>query len=202
MSFVHRLLENAIVYRSWQRPFSRAKMHPVVRERSLSQVERVLDVGCGPGTNAPFFRNKQYLGLDINPRYIQDASRRFPELRFQVQDVTQYQPTEDGLFDFVLMNSLLHHINDEHTKHILRQVSLAIADHGAIHILDLVMPEQPCPSRWLARMDRGDYPRPLSAWRRLFESVFESDHFEPYPIKICGVTLWNMVYFRGRPRRG
>jgi hypothetical protein len=70
-----------------------------------------------------------------------------------------------------------------------------------VHILDLVLPSEPSVSRFLARADRGDYPRPLPEWRDIFESAFEPVVFEPYPLGAMGMTLWNMVYFKGRTRR-
>jgi hypothetical protein len=70
-----------------------------------------------------------------------------------------------------------------------------------MHIMDLVLPSAPSVSRLLAHADRGDYPRPLEAWRELFTRAFEPVVFEPYPLGAGGVTLWNMVYFKGRARR-
>ena len=53
----------------------------------------------------------------------------------------------------------------------------------------------------LARADRGDFPRPLRVWRELFSAFFEPVACFPYPLGVLGVTLWNMVYFKGRPKR-
>ncbi len=49
--------------------------------------------------------------------------------------------------------------------------------------------------------DRGEYPRPLEEWREHFTSAFEPVVFEPYPLGAAGMTLWNMIYFKGRARR-
>ena len=48
----------------------------------------VLDVACGPGTNAPHFRHCDYLGLDINPEYTRRATARYG-MRF-VRDESPY----------------------------------------------------------------------------------------------------------------
>jgi hypothetical protein len=37
-------------------------------------------------------------------------------------------------------------------------------------------------------------------WQQLFEGVFEPVVFERYPLTVMGVTLWDMVYCKGRPR--
>jgi hypothetical protein len=63
------------------------------------------------------------------------------------------------------------------------------------------LPARPSVSRFLARADRGDYPRPLEEWRDIFTQSFAPEVFEPYALGAAGMTLWNMVYFKGRARR-
>ena len=72
-----RLLEQSSVYRLWQMPFADQKFAPILAHNDLGRVQRVLDVGCGPGTNAKYFTHTQYLGVDINEDYVQDARRRY-----------------------------------------------------------------------------------------------------------------------------
>ncbi|MBT4692475.1 MAG: class I SAM-dependent methyltransferase, partial [Planctomycetaceae bacterium] len=70
MARIRDILSLPLVYRTWQAPFAQGKMKPILETTDLTKIKRVLDVGCGPGTNATFFFNNRYLGLDINPRYI------------------------------------------------------------------------------------------------------------------------------------
>lgn len=194
-----RLLEVPWVYRLWQAPFAEAKLQPLQRHNDLSAVRRVLDVACGPGTNAPHFRHTDYLGLDINPEYVAQAADRYG-MRFEVADVTQYR-VSGAPFDFILVNSFFHHVDDTDTERILEHLATLLASDGAIHVLDLVLPERISPARILARMDRGDHPRPVPEWKGLFGRHFEIEVFEPYDLGLMGVALWKMVYFKGRARR-
>ncbi|MDP2957355.1 MAG: class I SAM-dependent methyltransferase [Longimicrobiales bacterium] len=193
-----RLFEIPWVYRAWQAPFQEQKLAPVIRHNDLATVRRVLDVGCGPGTNAPHFRGLDYLGLDINPEYVAQAKARYG-MRFEVADATRYQVRGEP-FDFILVNSFFHHVGDDDSLRILSHLATLLTDDGRIHVLDLVLPERPTPARLLALMDRGDHPRPLSGWKDLLGRHFEADVFEPYDLGVGGVALWKMVYFRGRPR--
>jgi SAM-dependent methyltransferase len=194
------LLDNPLVYRLWQRPFAGSKMAPVIKHNDLSQVHRVLDLGCGPGTNCPYFTDAEYLGIDLNPQYIEYAERRF-ERPFAVEDVRSYRPPPDRPFDFVLLNSLLHHLDDEATNDILENLGQVVSDDGHIHIIELVLPPHAGIARSLALRDRGDYPRPMSKWRSIFCLHFEPVVFEPFELKtVMGITLWNLVYFKGRMR--
>ena len=139
-----------------------------------------------------------YLGLDINPRYIAYARRRYKG-SFEVRDVTQYTAPRGARFDFVLMNSFLHHVSDEDVTRIVTHVTGLLTDDGYVHILDLVLPAERGPARFLARMDRGDFPRPVDEWRALFNPIFETVHFESYHVGI-GIPLWKMIYVKGRRR--
>jgi len=193
-------LDHAAVYRAWQAPFAKAKLEPVFRHNDMGTVRRVLDVGCGPGTNTPFFHEADYLGIDLNERYVRDARERHGR-EFVVADAREYVPPEGHEFDFILLNSFLHHIDDENTERILRRLHGALADEGHIHILDLELPERASVARWLARNDRGDHPRPLERWREMFSEVFHPVVFEPFMLRMCGVGLWRMVYFKGQARK-
>ena len=193
------LLEQTLVYKAWQAPFAKKKLLPVLRNNELSKVRRVLDVGCGPGTNTVFFAKNDYIGVDINEKYIRYARERHGR-ELIVADVRNYDPSANGKFDFVLANSFLHHLPTEDVLGILSRLSALLSEDGHIHILELVMPEGNSIARRLAQWDRGKFARPLAEWRRLFHESFEEVTFEPYPLKAAGTTLWSMVYFKGKRR--
>lgn len=200
MALKNRLLASPLAYRLWQAPFAERKLAPVLACNDLQQVRRVLDVGCGPGTNASHFQHTTYLGLDLNPKYI-DAARRTFKGDFQVADVTRGQVASAGRFDFILVNSLLHHLGDEETRLLLSSLAPLLASDGHVHVLDLVLPERAGLARTLARWDRGHHARPLGRWGELFREHFEQVVFQPYALRVLGQPLWNMVYFKGRARR-
>ena len=196
MRSVTDVLSHPSVYRLWQRPFADSKLAPFWQHSGDAVDVRVLDVGCGPGTNTRHFAQCTYLGIDISPQYI-DAARRMYGDHFAVVNVVKNEIPGAATFDLILVNSLLHHIDTPGVHHILQALSPRLADDGAVHILDVVQPEHPGLAQLLARWDRGDFIRPLGEWKRLFESAFEPVVFEPYSLPARGVTLWNMVYFKG-----
>ena len=195
-----RLMENTLAYRVWQAPFAERKLAPLFAHNDVRKARRVLDVGCGPGTNTHHFAGADYLGIDFNPSYIESARQRTGR-EFIVADVTKYEVAPDERFDLILANSLFHHIDAASTRRILAHLATLLSPDGHIHIFDLVLPARPSVSRFLARADRGDYPRPIHEWRELFTDAFEPVVFEPYPLGAGGVTLWNMIYFKGRAHR-
>jgi len=194
-----RLLEHPTAYRLFQAgfAFADAKLAPVVRLNDLHRVRRVLDVACGPGTNTPHFLHTDYVGVDLNPRYVEYARRRYGK-EFVAADVATALPRFPEPFDFVLVNSFFHHMDDTRVRHILGALRGLVAPGGHMHILDLVLPERAGTALALARLDRGHFARPLAAWRRLLGADLEPVHVEPYTLTFLGVPLWHMVYFKGR----
>ena len=193
---IERMLEHPAVYAAWQAPFVSQKFAPVERQIRHRQLRRVLDVGCGPGTNAARFSGAEYVGVDVNERYLAIARSRYSG-RFIRAELPDDDLSSLGSFDTILVNSFLHHLPDAAVHRILRQLASLLGADGRVHILELVLPDRPSLARIMARLDRGRYPRPLAAWCDLFGSHFESAHVEPYAF---GGGLWAMVYFQGKAR--
>lgn len=199
MSVTERLLERTSVYRAWMAPQTERKFAPIRAHTDLGAVRRVLDVGCGPGTNRSQFGDADYLGLDINERYIEHARRRYGG-NFRAVDVTRYAVPDAERYDFILVNSFLHHLPTPEVERILSHLSTMLSDDGHVHILELVLPAGRSVARTLTNLDRGDYARPLEGWGGLFGRWFEIAVFEPYPVGAAGVTMWNMIYCKGARR--
>lgn len=200
MNAFHYLLEQPFFFMLSQLPFTTQKFARILQHNDLSKVRSVLDVGCGPGTNAPRFAHANYLGIDINDRYIQLARNRY-QRDFLVADVTTSQSIPVGSYDFILLNSFLHHVDTPSTLRILSSLNSFLTPDGHVHCIELVLSENPGIPRWLAAHDRGKFPRTLSTWRDLFEDKLQTVIFEPFPIRHLGVTIMDLVYFKGRKKQ-
>ena len=195
---LERLLARPLVYRAWQAPFVRKKIRPLRRRLDPTQSGRVLDIGCGPGTNAFLFPGETYVGVDLNPSYIRYAQQKFPG-RFEVWDVTKPGPNL-GKFDTVLINSVFHHLSDVETAHVLGSLGSHVYDDARIFVIDLVLPSSRGIPRLLASLDRGHYPRRLDHWLRLFGDHLTITHCEPFSVSLMGVSLWELLLVEARPR--
>jgi SAM-dependent methyltransferase len=165
VSALDLIMRQPSIYRLWQAPFAKKKFAPIVASNDMTRVRRVLDVGCGPGTNADYFSNVDYFGIDLNPQYIHDAQARYGDSsarrRFLAVDAAKFVAPPGERFDFVLVNSFLHHVDDSIARGILSNLNNLLTEDGHVHILDLVLPESASIARFLAHSDRGDFPRPL-----------------------------------------
>jgi SAM-dependent methyltransferase len=199
MKSLSAIMEDVTAYRLWQAPFAEKKLAPLLRRPDIARARSVLDVGCGPGTNTAHFAASDYLGIDWNADYIGYARRRHRR-EFVAADVRTYAPRAGTGFDFILVNSLLHHIDDSGTHELLSKLASLLTSEGHVHILDLVLPARWGVARSLAQLDRGRFARTLDSWKAIFQEHFDPVVLEPYPLGIFGLTLWNMVYFKGRRR--
>ena len=197
---ISRIFEHTAAYRLSQALFAEQKLRPLLESPDFAEARRVLDVACGPGTNTPHFAGKEYLGLDVNPRYIAYARRRFGR-SFEVADVTSWQPPPGMRFDLVLANSFFHHVDDRSARAILARLSTLVATDGHLHVLDLILPARPSLALLLARLDRGRFARPRESWESLVAESFAPLAVEVFPLVVSGITLWEMIYFRCEVRR-
>lgn len=193
------ILENAAVYRLWQAPFANRKIEPIFRHNDMREIRKVLDIGCGPGSNTHYFMKSDYLGIDINEHYIESARRLYGK-DFIAADALCYAARCHQRFDFILVNSLLHHLDTPAVLQLLTSLVKLLSEDGHIHVLELVRPEQPGIADLLARKDRGKHARFLPDWRQILSSVFGTVVIEPYTLNMFGSILWNMVYFKGRAK--
>jgi len=192
-------MEQPLVYRLWQAPFAARKLAPVLSRHDLGKVGRVLDVACGPGTNASQFAAADYVGIDVNDRYIMTAQSRYHG-RFITADAIKWSAETVEEFDFILVNSFLHHLDDDSVRVLLRSLRSRLAPQGRFHILELVLPDSLGVARTLARLDRGHYARLLEEWRRLLSEELRIEWFEPYQLTAFRIPCWHMVYAVGSAR--
>lgn len=187
------LLGHPAAYRLWQAPFAAKKIAPVLTATAGASPRSVLDIGCGPGTNAPAFSDvNRYVGVDISERYIGYARKNFRG-DFRVADVTRDDVGVLGQFDLVLMNSLMHHVDDMGANVLLGSVPNLLAPGGQVHIIDLVLPDRGLPRR-MALLDRGEFPRTVSAWVSLASKWLRVVDAKTYEVGLGALALWELVH--------
>lgn len=132
----------------------------------------LLDVGCGPGNIALKIARRcptlVVVGLDRSRSMVETASRTAVELGLDIrvffqQGSADRLPFSGGAFDFVLCNSVLHHVSDP--ARVLGEMLRVIKPDGAILLRDLRRPSRlayPWHVRWYGRHYSG-------IMKRLFE---------------------------------
>ncbi|MBI4436583.1 MAG: glycosyltransferase [Candidatus Omnitrophica bacterium] len=76
----------------------------------VSKESRILEIGCGTGDLLNRIAKEDGIGIDISPRMISLASKKYPHLKLQVSDIEHLE--ERDPFDYVIMSHLMEFIPD------------------------------------------------------------------------------------------
>jgi len=168
------------------RPFFYEFYHRVIGANYRSRVlvneyirprpgDRILDIGCGPGNMLPYLPQGKYLGVDMNPSYIQTARGRYGDRgEFVCERVSHHSVRQLGEFEIVLALGLLHHLDDDEARDLFRLGHTALRSGGRMITNDgCYMPRQSAAKRYLLSRDRGRFVRTQEQYEQLAHTWFE-----------------------------
>ena len=136
--------------------------------------DRILEIGCGPGTIVPYLPDSEYVGFDANPYYIRKARKRFPQAQFICDRVSSYTLPHEEHFDIVLALGIVHHLDDAEAGQLFRTAHHALKPGGKLVTLDGVWTSgQSAATRYLLSRDRGRFIRSQDAYVELAAGVFQ-----------------------------
>ena len=137
--------------------------------------KRILEVGCGPGIWASWFKEcDYYLGLDWNAEHIRQANKKWgsDKFQFEAKDVRTLTKSTQK-FDFVIAFGLLHHLEDEESTELLAAVSNILSEDGQVITIDPVFHDkQNLIARLIKKMDSGKHIRKAEAYKELVPNCF------------------------------
>ena len=137
----------------------------------------VLDIGCGTGSILEHLPDVNYIGFDMNRRYIEAAQRRFGSRgTFVCANVNDApEAARRGTFERVLAIGLLHHLEDDEVRRLMRTARALLAPGGSLLTIDpCYRTGQPRFARFLIDRDRGQNPRTPAGYVGLTEGIFQS----------------------------
>ena len=134
---------------------------------------KILDCGCGPAKIVEFLPDVDYLGIDLSPAYIKKACAKFGDRgKFQVQPADKIA-LSGRKFDLVMALGLIHHLNDEQAKTLLKTAYEVLVPGGRILSCDGVFVEkQPLLARLLLKCDRGKNVRWQTEYEKMAIDIF------------------------------
>lgn len=146
----------------------------ILRRELPSQHEaRLLDLGCGSGGLTPFFREYNYVGVDINVEHLRFARERTGE-PFVLMNAERLG-FGDGLFDCVVAIGLCHHLSDDELHRFLIEVRRVCKPQSTLITVDRteVVSQWNLPGRLLrVACEQGKYVRRLEAYRPIMAQHF------------------------------
>jgi len=169
-------MEAPLVYDWFQHGISRAETpiwfaNQVLQPRSG---QRILDIGCGTAMVLKHLSSCDYVGIDHNPEYINKARENFgTKGEFHCIDINDAKFKDFGTFDTVLLLGVLHHLNDDEVKQLVKVIPAAMKPTGTLVTFDCALEGGQHPiARLLAKIDRGRYARNTEHYRSLMKPTF------------------------------
>jgi SAM-dependent methyltransferase len=169
-------MEVPLVYDWFQHGISRAET-PIWFANQVLQPRpghRILDIGCGTATVIKHLSGCDYVGIDHNPEYINKARESFgTKGEFHCIDINDAKFKDFGTFDTVLLLGVLHHLDDDEVKQLVKVIPAAMKPTGTLVTFDCALEKGQHPvARLLAKIDRGRYARNAEHYRSLIEPTF------------------------------
>ncbi len=122
---------------------------PVFAPAEIGKIQRILDIGCGPGgwTQGVAFNypDKETVGIDYDHEMIQyaQASAKIQKLEnstFYVMDATQPLPLADNSFDLITGRLIVSFLNPSTAKNILKECYRILRPGGHLHFCEVEIP--------------------------------------------------------------
>jgi SAM-dependent methyltransferase len=147
----------------------------VLHTLKLKGDELILDIGCGPADILTYIPiSTKYWGFDISKAYINKAYKKYQNrghffCKFLYESDLKLLPK----FDYVILMGVLHHIDDDEAKRVLKLAKLALKSKGFLVTVDPCFSEgQSIIARFLISKDRGQNVRNETEYKKLTASVF------------------------------
>ena len=184
-SFFTKLADNPVIF-NFLRVILEANFrqikYVIKNECKIDSSTKLLDLGCGTGQMYDSFRdfNCNYTGADIDLNYIEFEKKKYNSKKkennpkFIFCDARK-MPFNENEFDFVFVFGVFHHLSDENSISVFKEINRIIKNAGKILIIEDIDIE----SKWdligniLRKLDKGNFIRQLNSWKKLFETNFE-----------------------------
>lgn len=202
---VRKVLEVPWVYSLFQKSLQKKSLWSEIIEEQLAYEARtvtVLDIGCGPGTFLARMGDRvdpaNFVGIDPSQDYCERASELFPNAKFYCGTVSTVA-LEQHDFDLIVISGVLHHVDDDEAKQIMRFAHNHNSDGGLIISVDPVLfPGQNIVARFLAKADRGQNVRTVKSLEQLWIQALPGSNVQtsiksgylrvPYNHVVCVVS--------------
>ncbi|HRK02400.1 MAG TPA: class I SAM-dependent methyltransferase [Oligoflexia bacterium] len=171
MKIITNVLEQPFAYLLIQNVLGgmRARKLCVQDYCEVSPGSNILDIGCGPGYVCQYFPNSNYFGFDPSARYIDYAKKKFgTSAKFFAKEFTPSDLETLPRFDLIMLNGVLHHVDDATAHKILSLSGNALNPGGTIMTIDPIFsPQQSFASKFFTKLDRGKNVRYRNQYEQL-----------------------------------
>jgi ubiquinone/menaquinone biosynthesis C-methylase UbiE len=182
-----------------------AKLHDeLIAQARLEPGQRVLDVGCGTGSLAVRLRARlprvDVIGLDPDPKALAIARRKAERAGVEVRFEEGYGdalPFDDACFDRVTSSLMLHHLELETRRGMLREALRVLRPGGSLHLLDFGWSEER-PDGLLARLLHSAEHLRENSDARVAALIAEAGFAAVERVADRRLRFWRVAFHSGR----
>lgn len=128
--------------------------------------DKALEIGCNTGEFCYLLKEKFNLepkGIDINPEAIKIATKKYPQIEFEVKDFLDLK----GKYDVIYMQHVIEHLKEPEKA--LKKLKSLLNPNGKLIIT--------CPNDWA-------YPSKFFCWIRKTKFCYDPTHISEFNPKI------------------
>lgn len=177
---IYRILNAPFLYELTQNLFWRKgkRLEFIKNEISLLPGSKILDIGCGTGLLYKTINKHNididYVGLDLNPSYIEFATNQYPKAKFFCSDVANLSQIINEKFDVIIILNVLHHLDDVLADNLLCECKQYLRENGRLLTLDPVRTQRASLiERLMIESDRGQHIRNAEEYYALAKKSFK-----------------------------
>ncbi len=143
----------ASVYDAAVEPFNASLRKYVVKVARPEPGMKVLEVGCGTGTNLALFADAgcEVAGIDLSPSMVGLATKKLGDGADVRLGDAAAMPFKDGAFDLVVAFLTLHEMPAEVRQSVVSDMARVAKDEGRLLFIDFHMGPYTFPKGWLYR---------------------------------------------------
>jgi len=178
--------------------FGRERTQPaidLVSRIEASRVERILDVGCGPGNSTSVLRsrwpNAIITGIDSSPEMIAKARASYPGGRWVLADFLHWKP--GGKYNILFSNATLHWLpNHEALIPILFQM---VDESGVLAIQIPAINDSPVHQAARHIAEKDEWKETLAGCGDALTCHPEAFYYQHLSEHSRRVELWHTIYY-------
>lgn len=177
---IYRILKAPFLYEFTQNLFWKKgkRLEFIENDIRIFPGSKILDIGCGTGLLYKTLKQHDidvdYVGLDLNPSYIEFATNQYPKAKFFCSDVANLSQIINEKFDIIIILNVLHHLDDMSAENLLYECKKYLRENGRLLTLDPVKTQQgPLIERLMIKCDRGQHIRTAEAYENLGKKSFD-----------------------------
>ncbi len=168
----------------------------LVNRLNIVSPRKIIDIGCGPGNSSQVLARKfpkaYILGIDKSPDMIETARRCYPDINFQVGDISRDLATIGDDIDIIFSNACLQWVPNH--RQLLPGLFKLLKPGGALAV-QIPMNQQEPIHKIIAEVSTSEKWKLAFTGQRRFFNLTPSEYFAVLSEISAEFSMWETIYY-------